>query len=164
AMVAALEASGRVRSAAVAAAFRAIPRHRFLPDVEPALAYRDEAYPTKWSADGRPISSSSQPAIMALMLEQLGVAPGHRVLEIGAGTGYNAALLACLAGDGGAVTAVDIDEDLVLGARARLAAIGLGEPRVRVERGDGGFGRPAGAPYDRIVLTVGAADLAPAWI
>jgi protein-L-isoaspartate(D-aspartate) O-methyltransferase len=96
------------------------------------------------------------------MLEQLGVEPGHRVLEIGAGTGYNAALLAHLAGDGGAVTTVDIDEDLVLGARARLAACGL--ERVRVERGDGGFGWLPGAPYDRIVLTVGAADIAPAWV
>src|SRR5437899_2179076 len=73
--------SGLIRSGEVAEAFRTVPRHLFLPEVDPAKAYADEAIPVKWSADGRPLSSSSQPAIMAIMLEQLRLEPGQRVLE-----------------------------------------------------------------------------------
>lgn len=151
---------GCITSASVEAAFRAVPRHLFLPDVPPEEVYRDEAIVTK-RQDGVPVSSSSQPAIMAIMLEQLDVEPGQRVLEIGAGTGYNAALLAHLAGAAGHVVSVDIDQDIVDAARAHLDAAGFG--RVEVVRGDGGLGYPAAAPYDRIILTVGAWDIAPAW-
>ena len=157
-----LQAAGHLQSELLADAFRIVPRHVFLPDIPPELAYRDEAHPTKWSADGRPISSSSQPAIMAIMLEQLAAEPGDRVLEIGAGTGFNAALLAHLVGDAGTVVTLDIDEDLVVAAREHLAACGLSG--VTVACGDGGYGWQAAAPYDRIIVTVGAADLPPAWI
>jgi protein-L-isoaspartate(D-aspartate) O-methyltransferase len=98
---------------------------------------------------------------MAIMLEQLDVRRGHRVLEIGAGTGYNAALLAHIVGAGGRVTAIDIDDDIVAAAREHLDAAGVSH--VRVFRGDGWDGDPGGAPYDRIILTVGAADISPAW-
>ena len=101
-----------------------MPRHLFLPGVEPGKSYADEAIPTKWQPDGRAISSSSQPAVMAVMLEQLCVEAGQRVLEIGAGTGYNAALLSHLVGEAGAVTTVDIDEDLVEQASRHLAKPG----------------------------------------
>jgi protein-L-isoaspartate(D-aspartate) O-methyltransferase len=157
-----LQAAGHLHSEPLADAFRIVPRHVFLPGIAPARAYRDEAHPTKWSTDGRPISSSSQPAIMAIMLEQLAVEPGDRVLEIGAGTGYNAALLAHLVDDTGTVVTVDIDEDLVVAAREHLAACGLSQ--VTVVCGDGGYGWPSTAPYDRIIVTVGASDLPPAWI
>lgn len=157
-----LSNAGRICTEQVAEAFRVVPRHLFLPSVEPAKAYADEAIPTKWLPDGRPISSSSQPAIMAIMLEQLSVEPGQRVLEIGAGTGYNAALLAHLVGEDGAVTTVDIDEDLVEQASRHLAAAGLAQ--VKVACADGADGWAESAPYDRIILTVGAEDLAPAWV
>ncbi|MGQ0551285.1 MAG: methyltransferase, FxLD system [Armatimonadota bacterium] len=157
-----LKRRGCIRSAAVEAAFRAVPRHHFVPGVPLDDVYGDKAIPTKRSADGAFISSSSQPAIMALMLEQLELAPGHRVLEIGAGTGYNAALMAHIVGETGQVTAIDIDEDLVAGAREHLAAAGF--ERVRVVCGDGGLGYPDDAPYDRIILTVGASDITPGWI
>jgi protein-L-isoaspartate(D-aspartate) O-methyltransferase len=160
-MVDGLLSGGAVRPGPVADALRAVPRHLFLPGVEPATAYEDEAIPTRWSADGRPTSSSSQPAIVAAMLEQLGVRPGHRVLEIGSGTGWNAALLARLAGPTGAVTTVDIDAEVAEEATAHLAAAGT--DAVRVVTADGAEGWPAGAPYDRIVLTASARDLAPAW-
>src|SRR5438105_3995703 len=123
-------------------------------------AYQDEAIPTK-RVDGIPISSSSQPAIMALMLEQLDVRPGMSVLEIGTGTGYNAALLAELAGTNGSVVSVDIDPDITAAAKAHLGT--AGEERVRVECADGGFGFSAGSPYDRIIVTAAAADIPTAW-
>ena len=77
-----LRQAGHVSSPRVAAALRAVPRHLFLPGIEPERAYRDEAIPIKYDEGGRPVSSSSQPAIMARMLDQLDVQPGHRVLEI----------------------------------------------------------------------------------
>jgi protein-L-isoaspartate(D-aspartate) O-methyltransferase len=161
-LVAGLRASGALHDDRVAAALSRIPRHVFLPGIGLEQAYIDDAIPTKHDAHGHPISSSSQPAIMALMLEQLAVRPGDRVLEIGAGTGYNAACLATLAGDTGRVTTVEIDADLAAGARAHLAACGFGQ--VSVVEGDGGLGWPPDAPYDRIILTVGAWDITPAWI
>ena len=149
-----------MRTAAVEAAFRAVPRHVFLPDVGVEDVYTDRAFPTK-HADGRPISSSSQPAIMAIMLEQLALQPGQRVLEIGAGTGYNAALITHLVRNGGQVVTIDIDEDVVVAARQHLAAAGF--DRVDVRCADGGYGDPEGAPFDRIILTASAWDITPAW-
>lgn len=145
----------------VEAAFRAVPRHLFLPGLPLEEAYRDEAIPTKRLADGQVVSSSSQPAIMAIMLEQLALEPGHRVLEIGAGTGYNAALIAHIVAETGHVVSIDIDEDLVESAMFHLAAAGI--RGVEVVCGDGFLGYPDAAPYDRIILTVAAWDIAPAW-
>src|SRR2546422_11414688 len=95
----------------VEAAFRAVPRHLFLPSLVPEEAYRNVAIPTKF-VNGEAVSSSSQPEIMATMLEQLGLDPGHRVLEIGAGTGYNAALMANLGGRAGAAYTIHLEDDL----------------------------------------------------
>jgi len=83
------------------------------------------------------------------------------VLEIGAGTGYNAALLGWLVGPSGQVVTVDIDDDIVAAARAHLTA--AGSSNVQVIRGDGGEGYAPTAPYDRLILTVGAWDITPAW-
>jgi protein-L-isoaspartate(D-aspartate) O-methyltransferase len=143
------------------AAFAAVPRHVFVPHVSVEEAYRDRWIATKSLPDGEVVSSSSQPEIMAIMLEQLDVRPGQRVLEIGAGTGYNAALLAYLVGAAGRVTTMDIDGDIVAAARAHLDAAGV--RGVRVVCADGWTGDAEGAPYDRIVLTVGAHDISPAW-
>lgn len=161
-LVETLQQSGHVSSEKVAAAFRAVPRHVFVPGIEPERAYLDQAFPIKFDEGGRAISSSSQPAIMARMLEQLDVQPGHRVLEIGVGSGYNAALLGHLVGEAGAVVSVDIDADVVADARERLAVSGLAQ--VTVGCGDGGLGWPEQAPYDRIIATVGVWDIAPAWV
>jgi protein-L-isoaspartate(D-aspartate) O-methyltransferase len=134
----------------------------FLPDLPPAAAYRDDAIVTKRDAEGLAISSSSQPAIMAIMLDQLDLAPGHRVLEIGAGTGYNAALMRHIVGPSGRVVSVDIDRDLTDMARSHLASAGY--PDVIVVWADGAEGYAAHAPYDRLIATVGVSDLAPAWL
>jgi protein-L-isoaspartate(D-aspartate) O-methyltransferase len=157
-----LREGGRLSDPAVEAAFRSVPRHLFLPGLSASEAYQDEAFVIKSDADGMPLSSSSQPAIMAIMLEQLGVVPGQRVLEVGTGTGYNAALMARLVGDRGTVVTVDIDDVLVARARENLAAAGY--PGVIVLSGDGGYGEPRHAPYDRVIVTAGAWDLAPAWL
>jgi len=154
--------SHKIADPRVAAALRDVPRHLFLPHLPPQEAYRDDAIVTKRDADGQPISSSSQPAIMAIMLAQLGLAPGQRVLEIGAGTGYNAALMKHIVGPSGHVVSVDIEPDLVVAARAHLASAGY--PDVTVVAADGAAGYPPQAPYDRVIATVGVSDLAPAWL
>lgn len=157
----ALKGRGAIKTPSVEAAFHAVPRHLFVSGAALEEAYSDQSIPTKLR-DGVAISSSSQPAIMALMLEQLDLRPGHRVLEIGAGTGYNAALMAHIVGGAGLVVTVDIDDDIVEGARDRLSAAGY--EGVRVVRGDGALGYPEYVPYDRIILTVGAPELASAWV
>lgn len=106
-------------------ALRAVERHVFVPDVALEEAYANDIVVTKRSSDGQVLSCLSQPSIVALQLGQLGVQPGHRVLEIGAGAGYNAAVLAHLAGPDGHVTAIDVDEDIVNQARDRLATAGV---------------------------------------
>lgn len=158
----ALRASGRRLSRPAQNAFAQVPRHVFVPEVGPSAAYRDDAIVIKCGPDGLPISSSSQPAMMAIMLEQLGLEPGHRVLEIGTGSGYNAAVMSVIVGRRGTVVSVDIDTELVERARASLAAAGYDTVIVRCA--DGGYGDPAGAPFDRIIVTAGAWDIAPAWL
>lgn len=160
ALVNKLKRDGTIFTPSVEAAFGAVPRHLFLPGVAPSEVYRDQAIATK-SLNGIFVSSSSQPAIMAIMLELLELKPGQRVLEIGAGTGYNAALIAHIVGETGQVVTVDIDEDIVESAREHLAAAGF--DRVQVVCGDGGLGYSAAAPFDRIILTVQAWDITPAW-
>jgi protein-L-isoaspartate(D-aspartate) O-methyltransferase len=147
---------------AAEAAFRQVPRHLFVPELPPSLAYSDESVVVKSGADGTPVSSSSQPTMMAIMLDQLGLRSGHRVLEIGAGTGYNAAVMAHIVGGAGRVVTVDIDAELAARASASLAAAGYG--RVQVGCGDGALGFAGGGPYDRIIATVGAWDIAPQWL
>jgi protein-L-isoaspartate(D-aspartate) O-methyltransferase len=161
ALVDKLVRDGHIRSGPVEAAFRAVPRELFVPGVPLEEAYRSsEAIVTK-RIDGVGVSSASAPDVVAIMLEQLDLRPGQRVLEIGAGTGYNAALIAAIVGERGHVVTIDIDEDLVAGAREHLAAAGYGW--VEVARGDGARGYPQAAPFDRIMLTVAASDIAPSW-
>jgi protein-L-isoaspartate(D-aspartate) O-methyltransferase len=160
ALVDKLVREGVVRGAPIEAAFRAVPRHLFLPGVPLAKVYGDTSIATKTVGD-QMISSSSQPSMMAIMLEQLQLQPGHHVLEIGAGTGYNAALIAHVVGDRGKVVTIDIDDDIADAARAHLSAAGYTQAIVLC--GDGGNGYAAEAPYDRIIVTVGADDIPPAW-
>jgi protein-L-isoaspartate(D-aspartate) O-methyltransferase len=148
-------------SETVVTAFEGVPRHAFLPEFEPAEAYRDAAVVVKSDVDGLPVSAATQPAIMAVMLDQLGLAEGHRVLEIGAGTGYNAALIARLVGDQRRVVTIEADSGLATRARAALAGAGYG--LVTVITGDGAAGAPDHAPFDRIIATTGIWDIPPAW-
>jgi protein-L-isoaspartate(D-aspartate) O-methyltransferase len=158
-----LTREGHLHSPEVAAALLAVPREAFLPGLNLDEVYRpSDAIVTK-RLGGQTVSSASAPEVIALMLEQLDPRAGDRVLEIGAGTGYNAALLAHLVGESGHVTTIDIDDDLVRAAREHLAACGFNE--IDVLQGDGALGDPRlPVPrYERIILTVASSDIAPAW-
>ncbi|MFE3328478.1 methyltransferase domain-containing protein [Streptomyces sp. NPDC059176] len=164
------------------AAFESVPRHLFVPyyyvstlagyerlwcgDPAPDRrerwlrgAYADGPLATR-VRDGELLSSSSQPSLMARMLDALEVRDGHRVLEIGAGTGYNAALLCHRLGDAN-VTTVDLEPEITESARSHLAAAGY---RPAVITADGARGCPRRAPYDRIIATCTLASVPVAWL
>ena len=161
ALISVMRKNGSLKSAAIEQAFRNVPRHLFLPNEPLERVYKDTVIFVKKSDEGVPTSASSQPSIMAIMLEQLELQPGMRVLEIGAGTGYNAALMAHLVGETGSVVTVDIQPDLIEQARANLDRAGF--ECVQAIAADGGEGYPPGAPYDRIILTVSSWVITPAW-
>ncbi|GAA4612831.1 methyltransferase, FxLD system [Actinoallomurus liliacearum] len=152
---------GTFRTSQVERAFLTVPRHLFLEGVDLATAYAPQIVVTKRAPDGTAISSASHPNLVATQLEDLDVHAGDRVLEIGAATGINAALIAEVAGKSGRVVTIEIDEDLTAGARAALARAGY--RNVEVICGDGAVGHPAGAPYDRIIVTAEAWDIPSPW-
>lgn len=162
ALVDQLQDNGHARTPAVETALRTVPRHLFVPDATREAAYANNVVDVKHDVDGAAISCASQPGIVALMLDQLEAQPGERILELGAGTGYNAALLAHLVGESGHVTTIDVDDDLVEGARAHLATAGI--TNVTALTRDGATGHAEGAPYDRIIATVGAHGIPHAWL
>jgi protein-L-isoaspartate(D-aspartate) O-methyltransferase len=186
AMVDRMIGQGMLWSAPLIAAFRATPRHSFLDRVfifqrkhdrwravatQPPegdevlrLVYSDRALITKVhrpvsGGPDVPVSSSSQPSLMAQMLEDLRLRPDQRVLEIGAGTGYNAALLAHVAGP---VFSIDVDRQVVAEAKDHLQA--FPERHVEFRIGDGRKGLPDEGPFDRIMITAATPDLEPAWL
>ena len=187
-----LKRGGAIRTPAVEAAFRRVPRHRFLERIyqrgsgdpgallEPAAPwselaidperptpeqleriYANAALPTRL-AGGSATSSTSEPGLMAFMLEALQIEPGMQVLEIGAGTGYNAALLSELTGENGCVKSIDLQPDVAEQAQRLLDRWRPG--RVTVLTRDGFEGAAELAPFDRIVATVGCPDLSPRWL
>jgi len=137
-----IEARG-VRDARVLTAMRKVPRHRFVPRSQRTYAYQDRPLPI----DGR--QTISQPYIVALMSELAQVKPGDRVLEVGTGSGYQAAVLAEM---GVKVFSIEIIEPLAEQAKATLSELGYGK-KVEVRHGDGYAGWPEHAPFDAIVVT-----------
>jgi protein-L-isoaspartate(D-aspartate) O-methyltransferase len=156
---------GTVRTPAVERALRTVPRHCFLPGVDLRIAYADEAVALKWAgkwAGGGALSAVSQPTMVARMLEMLDVSNAARVLEIGTGSGYNAALLSELAGDRGLVVSIEIDAELAQIAESQLRSAGYGGVQVHTADGRGGW--PGSAPYDRIIATASAPRPEPSWV
>jgi len=142
----------------IVAAVRRVPRHLFVPDVTIDDAYADRALAIK-ERGGLVISSISQPAMIVQMLQLLGVRPGQRVLEVGTGSGYNAALLAELVGPEGHVLTVDIEEDLIERARAVFSLLSM----QRVEAAQASVLDSISAPFDRIIVTARADDIDDLW-
>jgi protein-L-isoaspartate(D-aspartate) O-methyltransferase len=138
---------------ATEAAMRAVPRHAFVPESRRDAAYDDRPLPI---GRGQTISA---PHMVAIMTDLLSLSPGGRVLEIGTGCGYHAAVTAEVVGAAGVYT-VEYHEDLAEQARERLAATGYGEVSVRA--GDGREGWREHAPYDRAYLTCAASTFPPA--
>jgi protein-L-isoaspartate(D-aspartate) O-methyltransferase len=139
-----------IRSGRVLDAMLAVPRHLFVPEPQRAYAYSDSPLPIGHA------QTISQPYIVAFMTEALAIEPGHTVLEIGTGSGYQAAILSRLAKD---VYSIEIIDALAERARATLAQ--LSYHNVRVRTGNGYLGWPEHAPYDRIMVTA-APDEVPA--
>ncbi|MGH3797486.1 MAG: methyltransferase, FxLD system [Pseudonocardiaceae bacterium] len=162
AMVGELREMKTIRSDRIADAFRVVPRHLFAPGASLAAVYAaTTSVVTKRDEYGVAISSVSAPELQAFMLEQAAIRPGMNVLEIGSG-GYNAALLAELVGAEGTVTTVDIDPEVTDRAGGLLGVAGYS--RVNVVLADAESGVAEYAPYDRIIVTVGAWDIASAWV
>ncbi len=138
-----------VRDTRVLEAMRRVPRHAFVPADVSRLAYRDSPLPIGHE------QTISQPYIVALMTELLNVEPGARILEVGTGSGYQAAVLACLTPH---VWTIEIVEPLA--RRAEKALREQGCTTVRVRQGDGYLGWPEAAPFDGIIVTC-AADRLP---
>ena len=141
-----------IASEPVLAAMTRVPREQFVPPDLRSAAYSDEALPI---AAGQTIS---QPYMVGRMSELLEPAPGKRILEVGTGSGYQAAVLATI---GCLVTSVERKAELAEAARARVAELGLGD-LVRIEVGDGSVGRPREGPFDGIVVTAAAPRIPPA--
>jgi protein-L-isoaspartate(D-aspartate) O-methyltransferase len=137
-----------VRSERVLSAMSAVPRHEFVPANQTAAAYSDQALSI---GDGQTIS---QPYVVAAMTQALTLTGPERVLEIGGGSGYQAAVLSVLARE---VIAIEFVPQLAAAARERLAR--LGYSNVRFEQGDGSLGWPARAPYDAILVAAAAPEI-----
>ena len=142
-----------IRSDAVLQAMRRVPRHRFVPAEEQGGSYSDYPLPIGFG------QTISQPYIVAFMTEALDVGPDHKVLEIGTGSGYQAAVLAELARD---VYTIEIVEPLAERSRALLQE--LGYRNVHVRAGNGYLGWPEAAPFDRIIVTAAPDEMPPALV
>jgi protein-L-isoaspartate(D-aspartate) O-methyltransferase len=140
-----IEARG-VGDPRVLAAMRRVPRHRYAPDVDPGAAYADRPHPIGLG------QTISQPYIVALMTELAALEPPCKVLEVGTGSGYQAAVLAEV---GCRVYSIEIIAPLAHEAAARLDAEGYGD-RIEVRAGDGYLGWPEHAPFDAILVTAAA--------
>ncbi|MBO0918531.1 methyltransferase domain-containing protein [Streptomyces laculatispora] len=167
---------GEERKSPWLAAFADVPREHYVPSFyrqdaqgqwqkvsegDPGYletVYSDTALTTQLDEHGIPTSSSSEPRLMLTMLDALDARPGHRLYELGLGTGYNAALASAHLGSDNVVS-MDIDPDLVRLARRRLAR---GQHHPLVLNGDGAQGYPDRAPYDRIIATAGLHGIPPA--
>ncbi|MFP3943769.1 MAG: protein-L-isoaspartate(D-aspartate) O-methyltransferase [Alphaproteobacteria bacterium] len=140
----------RTLSKRVAQALGAVPRHEFVPAEVRSHAYRNRPLPIGYG------QTISQPTIVALMTELAGIAPGERVLEIGSGSGYQAAVLAEMDAQ---VHTIEIIPELGKAAADRLSRLGYEKVRTRI--GDGYFGWPEAAPFEAIVVTASASHIPP---
>ena len=173
-----LEALGCFKAGWQREAFFAAPRHLFidqyyeyrdddqvlvadlgpLTDAHLKIIYSDNGLQIQQPPDH---SASSQPSLIFQMLDDLDLETGNRVLEIGTGTAWNTALLARGSGDGRLIYSIDINPELIDAARRHLASANI--EGINLRAGDGGYGWPEAAPFDRIIVTVGSPDIPNHW-
>ncbi|MFP4169603.1 MAG: protein-L-isoaspartate(D-aspartate) O-methyltransferase [Methanomassiliicoccales archaeon] len=151
-MVNHLVRSGYLNDERAVEAMRKVPRRAFIPSEQRRNAYVDSPLPI---GDGQTISA---PHMVAIMVEAADLGPGMRVLEIGGGSGYHAAVMGEMVSPGGKVYTMERLESLAERARESLGKAGYGEV-VEISVGDGTKGLPEKGPYDRIVVTAGAPDV-----
>ncbi len=142
---------GYLRKPEIIAAFRKVPRQDFIPSRASDYAYSDQPLPIGFD------QTISAPSMIAIMMESLDLKPGQRVLEIGAGSGYNAALVAEVVGEKGEVVTVERVRGLADFAERNLRKAGYGW--VKVVLSDGSLGHAEGAPWDRILVTACAPEM-----
>ena len=150
-----LARDGHIRSSAVMNAFKAVDRESFLPEDQRLMAYHDTPLPILAN------QTISAPSMIAIMLEVAQLGHGMKVLEIGAGSGYNAALIAEIVGEENVVT-IERIHDLVAYAEINLKRCGY--KKIRVVKGDGTLGYKKEAPYDRIIVTAAAPRISKHWV
>jgi protein-L-isoaspartate(D-aspartate) O-methyltransferase len=182
-LVAHLRSGGHLATASVAAAFGEVAREHFVtrvlvrtgaewraygpddagdPEAWLRMVYEDAPLVVTVDAHGQPDSTSTAPWLMADMLDLLALRPGDRLLEIGTGTGYNAALASWIVGERGRVSTIEVDRELAADAAGKLAALGMRQ--VIVHAGDGTLGVPEDAPFDAAIATAGCPRLPRAWV
>jgi protein-L-isoaspartate(D-aspartate) O-methyltransferase len=157
-----LRERGLLYNPKIAAAFEHVQRHRFLPDVALEQVYTDTSVTVRVDATGESICSATQPSMLAFMLNQLDLQPGHNVLEIGTGTGYTVALMRNILGDSGTITTLEIDPDISQLAEENLTQAGVHQYNLVTV--DGAEGYAPRAAYDRIIATAGIWDIPKAWL
>lgn len=140
-----------IRGSRLLEAFRAVPRELFVPEEVRAFAYEDGPLPIEAE------QTISQPYIVAAMIDSAEVSPGDRVLEIGAGSGYAAAVMSRIAAE---VVAIERHPELALLARARMARLGF--DNVRIVEGDGSEGMPEAGPFEAILCAASGSHVPPA--
>ncbi|MCC6616238.1 MAG: methyltransferase [Anaerolineae bacterium] len=161
-LIARLKRQGALTDPAIEAAFGAVPRHAFLPGVPLRNVYRDESIPLKRDERGGVTIASTQPSMTARMLAQLDLKPGHNVLQVGAGSGYTAALIQHIVGASGRVTAIEIDRVTATQAGENLQRVQMGS--VNIVEGDGTSGYAPRAQYDRIIANGTIWDVPLTWV
>ena len=174
AMVDDLVARRVIQTPAIERAFRTVPRHAFVPQpfvlpMDPLLSELVETDdPTRVYVDNLIVLKREKsincgtPSIVATQIELLAPIEGMRVLHVGTGSGYYTAILAELAGERGTVVGIEYEPDLAEMSAAFLARAGY--TNVTIREGDGALGVPEAAPFDRILVSAGAGDIAPAWV
>ncbi|MBI3588380.1 protein-L-isoaspartate(D-aspartate) O-methyltransferase [Candidatus Micrarchaeota archaeon] len=156
ALVSFLKARGLIKSRRVRRAFEATDRRHFVPDEHKGQAYEDAPQPI---GEGQTISA---PHMVAIMTEELKLGKGHRVLEVGSGSGYQAGVIANAIGPGGKVFSIERHAGLCGIAKANCRKAGV--RNAFFHHGDGKLGFRANAPYDRIIVTAAAKEIPPALI
>ena len=155
-LVVKLVKEGRIRSAQVIEAMETVPREFFVEEIDKKHAYVDTPLSIGYN------QTISAPHMVGIMVEELSLAPGHSVLEIGSGSGYHAAVVASIVGKlpKGHVYSIEIKSELVEFAKHNLKNAGFSDV-VTVIQGDGSLGHPKNAPYDRIFVTCASPDIPP---